>query len=62
MGVLMREMVAVGVPAAPGPPPQAVEMQSLGKRVAATATTLDLLLVVILVLMVFKPGAPGYGF
>jgi hypothetical protein len=62
MGVLMREMVAGGPPAAPGPPPQAVEMEALGKRIAATGGTLNVLLVVILVLMVFRPGAPGFGF
>lgn len=63
MGVLMREMVAGGPPAAPGPPPQATEMEALGKRVAATGGTLNVLLVVILVLMVFRPGAgPGFGF
>jgi hypothetical protein len=59
----MREMVAAGPPATPGPPPQATEMEALGKRVAATGGTLNVLLVVILVLMVFRPGAgPGFGF
>ena len=61
IGVLMREMVAAGPPAG-GPPPQAAEMGQLGKRVAVTGTTLDLMLIAILVLMVFKPGAPGLGF
>jgi uncharacterized membrane protein len=63
MGVLMREMVAGGPPAAPGPPPQAAEMEALGKRVAATGGTLNVLLVAILVLMVFRPGAgTSFGF
>ena len=61
IGVLMREMVAAGPPTG-GPPPQAAEMEQLGKRVAATGATLDLMLIAILVLMVFKPGVPGLGF
>ena len=62
MGVLMREMIAAGPPATPGPPPQATEMEALGKRLAAAGATLNVMLVIILVLMVFKPGAPGFGF
>jgi hypothetical protein len=58
MGVLMREMVATGPPAG-GPPPQAAEMAELGKRVGATGATLDIMMVVILCLMVWKPGGPG---
>jgi len=61
MGELMREMVAAGPPAG-GPPPQAAEMESLGQRIAVTGLTLNVFLIVILVLMVFKPGAPGLGF
>ena len=37
-------------------------MQALGKRVGAAGATLDVMVVVILVLMVFKPGVPGLGF
>ena len=55
MGTLMREMVAAGPPAG-GPPPQAAEMERLGKQVGAASAFLHLSLVVILVLMVFKPG------
>ena len=55
MGVLMREMIAAGPPQG-GPPPQAAEMAELGKRVGVTGATLDVLIVVILVLMVWKPG------
>ena len=61
MRVLMGEMVAAGPPQG-GPPPQVAEMQALGKRVGAAGATLDVMVVVILVLMVFKPGAPGFGF
>jgi hypothetical protein len=61
MGVLMREMIAAGPPpaGAAGPPPQAAEMEALGKRVGATGATLNVLLVVILFLMVWKPGGPA---
>lgn len=62
MRVLMGEM-ASGPPAAgsvperpSGPPPQAAEMEGLGKRVAALGATLQILLVVILGLMIWKPG------
>jgi uncharacterized membrane protein len=57
MGVLMREMLA-GPPPAGGPPPQAVEMEALGKKVGVVGPTLDLILIAILSLMVFKPGGP----
>jgi hypothetical protein len=40
-----------------GPPPQVVEMQGLGQRVAVLGATLQVLLVVILCLMIWKPGA-----
>jgi uncharacterized membrane protein len=55
IGVLMREMLAAGPPVG-GPPPQAAEVEVLGKRAAAVGATLNLLLIVILGLMVFKPG------
>jgi hypothetical protein len=59
MGVLMREMVDAGPPAggAPaGPPPQAAEMETLGKRVGATGAFLDIMVIVILAIMIWKPG------
>ena len=61
MGVLMRELVDAGPPpaggAAPaGPPPQAVELAALGQRVGVTGAFLDIMVIVILVLMVWKPG------
>jgi hypothetical protein len=66
---LMDEMTHAGPPptAAPGaapagPPPQVAEITTLGKRVGVTGAVLDLVVIVMLVLMVFKPGAPGYGF
>jgi uncharacterized membrane protein len=56
---LMQELVAAGPPPAgpTGPPPQVAELEERGKRVGATGATLNLILVVILYLMVFKPGA-----
>lgn len=52
---LQREVVAD--PPVGGPPPQAAEMQALGKVIGPVAMVLDLALVVILVLMIWKPGA-----
>lgn len=49
-----------GGPPAAGPPPQAIELAARGKKAAIYGTTLNLLMVVVLVLMVFKPGVAGY--
>jgi uncharacterized membrane protein len=60
MIALMEEMVHMGPPPAnppTGPPPQVQELEERGKRVGACGATLNILLVVILYLMVFKPGA-----
>jgi uncharacterized membrane protein len=60
MKSLATELVAGGPPPAdapPGPPPQVAQMTELGKRLGAASTFLHLLLVVILVLMIWKPGA-----
>lgn len=63
MGVLMREMLAgpppngsVPEPTAGGPPPQAVEMEALGKKLGVVGPVLNLILITILFLMVWKPG------
>jgi hypothetical protein len=60
MGVLMREMASGGPPpaGAGGPPPQAAEMENLGKRVGITGAALNVLVVVFLFIMVWKPGGP----
>lgn len=58
MNALMEEL-AVGPPpgaAAGGPPPQAIELEERGKRQGVVAMVLDCILVVIVFLMVFKPG------
>jgi uncharacterized membrane protein len=57
MGALMREL-ASGPPPAGGPPPQAAEMQSIGQRLGVLGPVLTVILVVILFLMVWKPGGP----
>jgi hypothetical protein len=62
MIVLLKEMAPVAVGAnsmgsAPaGPPPQAEEMGRLGQRAGATGAALNLAVVVVLGLMVWKPG------
>ena len=60
MQALMSELVEAGRPpagaATAGPPPQVVELEARGRRVGVTGTTLNLLVVVILFLMVWKPG------
>jgi hypothetical protein len=56
---LMREMVDAGPPGAGapgGPPPQAAQLEVLGKQVAVCGATLNVMLIVIVFLMVWKPG------
>ncbi|HEX7165896.1 MAG TPA: DUF2269 family protein [Acidimicrobiales bacterium] len=63
MNALAAELVAAGPPPmsagggpAGGPPPQAVEMEAIGKRLAMGGGFLNLMLVAVVALMVFKPG------
>jgi uncharacterized membrane protein len=60
MNALLAELATTGGPpaGAAGPPPQAVELETIGKQIGATEMVLDLVLVTILFLMVFKPGSP----
>lgn len=55
---LMRELAAgaPGAAAAGGPPPQVAELEQRGKQAAVVGGTLNLLMVVAIFLMVFKPG------
>jgi uncharacterized membrane protein len=54
---LQRELVSSGPPATgSGPPPQVLEMEKVGKQLGMYGAILNVMLVVILVLMVFKPG------
>ena len=56
MNALMLEMEQ-GPPPAGGPPPQVAEIQSIGARMAKAGPILHLSLVVLIVLMIWKPGA-----
>lgn len=57
--ISLQEELVSGPPPTGGPPPQAAEIERYGKRLAAVGPILNIILVVILVLMVFKPGGPG---
>jgi predicted integral membrane protein DUF2269 len=54
---LMTELVIAGPapPGASGPPPQVTQIGDLGRRVGLAGTALNLLLIAILFLMVWKP-------
>ena len=55
---LMRELAAVGPSpaAAGGPPPQAVELEAKGRTMGMAGGLLNVLLVVLVALMIWKPG------
>jgi hypothetical protein len=55
MLALMKEMEDAPPPAG-GAPPQVAELQAVGKRLGLGGTILDLSVVVLLYLMIFKPG------
>jgi uncharacterized membrane protein len=61
MNELMAQLTAGGPPAGGqgGPPPQVVELEARGKRAGAVGAVLNLLVVVIVFLMVWKPGFPS---
>jgi uncharacterized membrane protein len=56
---LQNELASAGAPpaGASGPPPQVAEIEATGKRLGIFGPILNVLLIVILYLMVFKPGA-----
>jgi uncharacterized membrane protein len=58
MGALMEELVDAGPPAggAAGPPPQVAEIERRGRTVGMTSAVLNLMVVAILYLMIWKPG------
>lgn len=59
MNALMAELVDMGPPspqgATGGPPPQALELEQRGKTVGMVGAVLNLVVVVILALMIWKP-------
>ena len=55
INALLAEMEQ-GPATAGGPPPQAVELQAIGKKMAAAGATLNVFVVIFLILMVWKPG------
>ncbi len=55
INALLAEMEQ-GPPPAGGPPPQVVELQGIGKRMAAAGATLNVFVAIFLILMVWKPG------
>jgi uncharacterized membrane protein len=55
INALLAEMEQGPAPAG-GPPPQIVELQAVGKKMAAAGATLNIFVVVFLVLMIWKPG------
>ena len=57
MLALQRELLASGGPPAEGsgPPPQVAELEATGKKVGLYGAILNVLVIVVLVLMVFKP-------
>lgn len=55
INALLLEMEQ-GPPPAGGPPPQLAQIQALGKRQAAAGASLNVVVAVILILMIWKPG------
>jgi hypothetical protein len=55
INALLLEMEQ-GPPPVGGPPPQAAQIQEIGKKQAGTAMALNLILVVIVCLMIWQPG------
>ena len=55
-----RELASAGAPpaGASGPPPQVAVMEAAGKKLQTFGPVADLVLLVILYLMVFRPGGP----
>lgn len=56
MTQLMGELASAGPPAAGGPPPQVAELETRGKRAAMVGGILNANWVLIVVIMVTKPG------
>jgi len=61
MNELAAELDAGGPPpeGAQGPPPQVAQMEAIGKKLAMGGAILNLALLIVLYLMIFKPGFPS---
>ncbi len=57
MNALLDELAEVPARGS-GPPPQAAELDAITKQIAIVEAILDVVFVVLLVFMVFKPGGP----
>jgi uncharacterized membrane protein len=64
MHALMNELIHMGPPqpGATSPPPQVLEMETLGARIRTYGIILNVALITLVVLMVFQPGGPRGGF
>lgn len=56
MNELLASLAAGSTAPGGGPPPEATELDGLGRKAAVTGGCMNLLLVLAVVLMVFKPG------
>ena len=56
MVALQEELVNAGPPATPGPPPQVAELEANGKKMAMVGGILHLILLLLLIDMIWKPG------
>jgi hypothetical protein len=56
IGIGVSHSVLIPSEPAGGPPPQVVEMEGLEKKLAGAGTFLNVLVVVVVALMIFKPG------
>jgi uncharacterized membrane protein len=56
LNTLTAQLAAAGpMPSAGGPPPEVAEVEALGKRAGAVGAVLNVIVVVVLALMVWKP-------
>jgi uncharacterized membrane protein len=56
LNALTAELAAAGpMPSAGGPPPEVAEVEALGKRAGAVGAVLNVIIVVVIALMVWKP-------
>ena len=57
LNALTAQLAAAGpMPSAGGPPPEVAEVEALGKRAGAVGAVLNVIVVLVIFLMVWKPG------